>query len=497
MNMSLQLNIEGALAADNADIVAAFIDGECRGKAYLQYVPSLNKWEAFLTVYSDDFSGGDIKLQIWDASDCLLYGTVAESFTFESDDLEGTPQFPITVHTNNLLLREIPLHTGWNWISFNLEFPDPEINVALESLHNPQEDYIKGQSSFSTYYGAGFNAWIGSLAALSNTTMYQYRADVADTINMLGHPIDVNTTSIPVSSGWNWVGYLPQAALPVNTALASLVPLNGDVIKSQTSFAQYVAGFGWLGNLSYMEAPNGYLLKLSNSGTLRYPDNSVIAPLVAERSAPISTHWTVDPTQFEHSMTLIGMLSADGLNVTAPDFELGTFVNGQLRGAAQAIYVAPLNAYLFFLTAYANQSGELLSFRLYDGTVVQNLNETLYFSADAQLGAVEYPQPFTRKTSGSTADDSRFVPYFEVYPNPFNEQAYFNFSAEVAGDAVVTVSDALGAVQARVRIQAQAGLNAFVWDGRSEGGALLPTGVYFVQLKVGQSLQSRKVVIQR
>jgi hypothetical protein len=497
MNMSLQLNIEGALAADNADIVAAFIDGECRGKAYLQYVPSLNKWEAFLTVYSDDFSGGDIKLQIWDASDCLLYGTVAESFTFESDDLEGTPQFPITVHTNNLLLREIPLHTGWNWISFNLEFPDPEINVALESLHNPQEDYIKGQSSFSTYYGAGFNAWIGSLAALSNTTMYQYRADVADTINMLGHPIDVNTTSIPVSSGWNWVGYLPQAALPVNTALASLVPLNGDVIKSQTSFAQYVAGFGWLGNLAYMEAPNGYLLKLSNSGTLRYPDNSVIAPLVAERSAPISTHWTVDPTQFEHSMTLIGMLSADGLNVTAPDFELGTFVNGQLRGAAQAIYVAPLNAYLFFLTAYANQSGELLSFRLYDGTVVQNLNETLYFSADAQLGAVEYPQPFTRKTSGSTADDSRFVPYFEVYPNPFNEQAYFNFSAEVAGDAVVTVSDALGAVQARVRIQAQAGLNAFVWDGRSEGGALLPTGVYFVQLKVGQSLQSRKVVIQR
>jgi hypothetical protein len=270
------------------------------------------------------------------------------------------------------------------------------------------------------------------------------------------------------------------------------------VIKSQTSFAQFVAGFGWLVNLNYMEAPNGYLIKLSTSGTLTYPEDNLLSPTVADRSNPISSYWSVDPTQFEHSMTLIGMLSAEGLNVTAPGFELGTFVNDQLRGAAQAIYVAPLNAYLFFLTAYANQSGELLTFRMYDGSAVQNLNETLYFSSDAQLGAVESPQPFTRTTSATAANEgNHFVPYFEVHPNPFNDQAYLNFSAETAGDAVVTVSDAMGSVQSRMRIQAQSGLNAFVWDGRSEGGALLPTGVYFVQLKVGRTSLSRKVVIQR
>ena len=498
MNMSLQLNIEGKLSADNADIVGAFINGECRGKAHMQYVPSLSKWEAFLTVYSDEFIGEEVSLQIWDASECLLYGTVTEQFVFESDDLEGTPQYPITVHTNNLLLREIPLHNGWNWISFNLQFPNPDINVALESLSNPQNDFIKGQIPFSQFYGAGFDEWIGSLQSLSNTTMYQYRADVPDTIMMLGHPIDLATNSIPLNAGWNWVGYLPQGALPVNTALGSLVPLNGDVIKSQTSFAQFVAGFGWLGNLNYMEAPNGYLIKLSTSGTLTYPEDNLLSPTVADRSNPISSYWSVDPTQFEHSMTLIGMLSAEGLNVTAPGFELGTFVNDQLRGAAQAIYVAPLNAYLFFLTAYANQSGELLTFRMYDGSAVQNLNETLYFSSDAQLGAVESPQPFTRTTSATAANEgNHFVPYFEVHPNPFNDQAYLNFSAETAGDAVVTVSDAMGSVQSRMRIQAQSGLNAFVWDGRSEGGALLPTGVYFVQLKVGRTSLSRKVVIQR
>jgi hypothetical protein len=498
MNMSLQLNIEGTLSSDNQDIVAAFINGECRGRANVQYVPAVNKWEAFLTVYSNDFSGGNITLQIWDASACTKYGSVVETFTFESDDLVGTPQTPTVVHTNNLVQRNIPLHNGWNWISFNLQFPDPGINAALASLKHPENDFVKGQTTFSQYYTAGFNTWIGSLQTLTNPTMYQYRADLPDTISMLGHPIDPTTTPIPLTSGWNWLGYLPQAALPVNTALASLTPLNGDVIKSQIAFAQYVAGFGWLGNLTQMQAPDGYLIKLSNSGVLTYPASTLTTTDLADRSndQPISTFWTLNPAQFENSMTLIGFLSADGTNITAANHELGAFVNGQVRGASQAIYVAPINAYLFFLTMYANQSGELMNFKLYDGAV-KDLVETEVFTADAQEGSVQAPQPFTLTTSGTSAPASNFVSWFEVLPNPFREGTNFQFTAEKAGDAQINVNDALGVIQAKIDINAHAGLNTYAWDGRSEAGALLPAGVYFVQLKTGGKVLGKKVVVQR
>jgi hypothetical protein len=251
-----------------------------------------------------------------------------------------------------------------------------------------------------------------------------------------------------------------------------------------------------------MDAPNGYLIKLSNSGVLTYPANNVVAPSpeVEARSgpAPISSYWTVDPTQFEQSMTLIGMISDNGHNITGQNYELGAFVNGQVRGASTALYVEPIHAYVFFLTIYANQSGELLNFKLYDGANnVSNLTETIYFAADAQIGTIDSPQPFTLATSGTETAISHFIPYFEVQPNPFNERTYFQFSAEKAGEATFMVSDALGAIQARVRVDARAGLNRFAWDGRSESGAPLPNGMYFVRLELDGKISGKKVEIQR
>ena len=92
---------------------------------------------------------------------------------------------------------------------------------------------------------------------------------------MRGALIDPASLSIPISAGWNWVGYVPNYALTMTQALAGLTPLNGDIIKGQTAFAQYIAGFGWLGSLQFMEPPKGYQLKISLPGTLTYPPQPV------------------------------------------------------------------------------------------------------------------------------------------------------------------------------------------------------------------------------
>lgn len=498
MNMTLQLDIEGVFSADRQDIVGAFINGECRGLAKVQYEPTLNKWLAFVTVYSNTFSGDSIRLQIWDASACLLYGSVVEKFTFESEDLVGSPLAPMTARTNNLLLRKIPIGEGWNWLSFNLEFPNPAINTALSSLRRPQNDFIKGQTLFSQYYNAG-NQWVGSLLNLGNIGMYQYRADARDTIDMLGRPINLTTTTIPVNAGWNWIGYLPQSPLPLNLALASLSPLNGDVIKSQTGFAQYVAGFGWLGNLQYMEAPEGYLLKISNAGTLTYPVPNTFTEVPVEKSksqAFANNYWTLEPSKFEHTMTLIGMVTADKVNVTAANFELGAFVGDAVRGSAPAIYVKALNAYLFFITMYANKPGELVTFKLHDGTKVRNLKETLYFSNDAQIGLVQDPQPFNLLTTTSTRD-LNLIDYLEVTPNPFHNHTTLTFASEQAGEAQFTVLDVMGRTHDQWRVQALTGMNEFRWDAQSSIKGVLASGVYFLKLELNGKVTMKKVVLQR
>jgi hypothetical protein len=117
-----------------------------------------------------------------------------------------------------MLLREIPLVVGWNWISFNLGFPDPSIKKVLSNLPGPANDLIKDQTKFSTNTNS---IWTGSLNTITNTSLYLYQANQTNTIKMIGTPLIPASVPIPIVAGWNWIGYIPNYKLTVNNALAS------------------------------------------------------------------------------------------------------------------------------------------------------------------------------------------------------------------------------------------------------------------------------------
>jgi len=501
-NMVLELNIEGEVSSDVEDIVYAYIGDTLCGRANVAFIPEVGKYLAYLTIYGNpNHVLQPLRLEIWDASACLRYAVVEDYFLFQPDDVIGDPLAPQVIHTNNLVLRDVPFGFGWNWLSFNLAFPNPEINSVLASLEFPQSDLMKSQNAFSIYFNGG--GWLGTLNNLGNTSMYIYRANQADTLRMTGNVLNPATSPIPVVSGWNWIGYIPNYSLPVNKALSSLPAQTGDLIKSQISFAQYIEPYGWVGNLKYMGPPNGYQLKLAAPGTLIYPpysenlDGGGTDQSTESRgpAAPLS-FWSVDPTQFEHSMTLIGMLKVNGANATTGTMELGAFVNGQVRGTGQAVYIAPLQSYLFFMTVYSNASGEQVKYKLYDsgnGTI-QDLSELMYFSPDLHQGSVEVPVPFTLLSSGT--QEAMAVQSFDVQPNPFHTETMFRFGLSSAQEVRLSVSDLSGKTVAQVNVPGREGLNSLVWKGQSDAGTLLAPGVYFVRLQTETGSVVRKVVLQ-
>jgi hypothetical protein len=491
MNMVVALNIEGVLSTDEEDLVAAYINDELRGRANIRYYPAVNKYLAHLTIYGESAEvNSPINLQIWDASACLRYGTVVETFTFQPDNVVGTPVNPQVLHTNSLVLRDIPLSLGWNWISFNLQFPDPAINPALASLKHPANDLVKGQAGFSTYGGS----WLGSLTTLENTTMYQFRADQPDTIKMTGLTIDPTSVNIPLSNGWNWIGYLPNYPLSVNNALASLSPASGDLIKGQYGFAQFIPPHGWIGNLNYLVPPQGYQIKLTGTGTLTYPPKSLVgSEQVAARGETETgtAYWNVDPTQFENSMTLVGMYANDEQNATTAAHEIGAFAGAELRGAAKALYVEPLDRYVFFLTVFSNGSGEQLRFKLHDSETgqVRDLVETMFFAPQQHQGSVEAPVPFTVQTTSAAAAHRAINPFlFEVQPNPFADGTLIRFKFMRDQEVQFTVTDLQGRELQRFRKHAHSGWNAFDWQPD------LAPGVYFVRLQTADGAAVQKVV---
>jgi Secretion system C-terminal sorting domain len=498
MNMTVQLNIEGELSTDRLDLIGAFVGDELRGSAYVQYIRDLDRYLAFITVYSNQVSGETVTFRIWDASTCLLYGQAAESFVFETNDLIGSPLVPQVIHTNNLVRVAIPILWGWNWISYNVNLPDPSVNTALASLTAPQGATIKGQTSFSQYFNSG-NLWAGSLSQLSHLTMYQYRSNGLDSIILLGSPVNLETTTIPIVQGWNWISYLPLQGMTVDSALQSLVPLNGDVVKSQTTFAQYVAGVGWLGNMSFMRPTQGYLLRLSNPGTLQYPPRRLWEDEVSFRSGAdpelmsLSEHWTVNPTQYEHTMNVIALVrNGEGENILSSDTEVGAFMEGQVRGAAKPVYIEALDAWLLFLTVYSNEEGDMLSFRLYDESAGAEyaLTGQQVFIANRIAGSIDQPVVLTLGDVTEVSEPG-IAAGLRVFPNPARERVFVRFEAAQAEEVLVRVTDALGRQVAQLKHGAHAGENTLEW-----APAGLARGLYTLSLHSSAGVQTVRVELQ-
>ncbi|MFN7831645.1 MAG: Ig-like domain-containing protein, partial [Bacteroidota bacterium] len=95
MNFTLKLDIEGTLSTDEDDIIAAFIDGELRGLGTVQLLPTLppagTQYRVFLTIFGNpEDDGKPIALEIWDASSCLRFVDLIETFEFGIDNIVGT-----------------------------------------------------------------------------------------------------------------------------------------------------------------------------------------------------------------------------------------------------------------------------------------------------------------------------------------------------------------------------------------------------------------------
>jgi hypothetical protein len=327
-----------------------------------------------------------------------------------------------------------------------------------------------------------------------------YQAAQPNTIKIIGTALTPASTPIPVVSGWNWIGYIPGYKLPVNTALASLPAAEGDIIKSQSAFAVYVNNtVGWVGDLKKLTPSNGYLLRMANAGTLTYPPQSITGdePSYSRSAETLSTFWNVDATQFEHQMTLIGFFQYDDMNATAADMELGAFAGDELRGAAKAIYIDYLDAYLFFMTCFANTSGEQLRFKLFDGTTgeVQNLAEKMVFLPNYHQGSTGDPVPFSLQTTAIGVVHNELS--FNVQPNPFRDETTCRIELPDAQNVHLIITDIEGRQVYYTKLQADAGMNSFIWKGCSATGTPLRSGVYFIRMETEQGILTKKVVLQR
>jgi len=83
-----------------------------------------------------------------------------------------------------------------------------------------------------------------------------------------------------------------------------------------------------------------------------------------------------------------------------------------------------------------------------------------------------------------------------AYPNPFSTATVYNYRVVGASSAVeVGVYNVAGRlVKSLVQSTLPAGRHTATWNGLDEGGARVPSGVYFVRARYGTELKQQRVI---
>jgi len=82
------------------------------------------------------------------------------------------------------------------------------------------------------------------------------------------------------------------------------------------------------------------------------------------------------------------------------------------------------------------------------------------------------------------------------YPNPFNPITTISYDIPLESHTTITIYDLIGReVTELVNDHTQAGTHRIVWNGTNNDGQLMPSGMYFYQLKADNYLETRKLLL--
>ena len=510
MNIFGQMNIDNVMATNPENKIAAFNNGVICGVANLQYVPAYDRYEVFMNVYDNNITGDTIKFSLYDAASGLTFVNVSPSLLFIENDVQGTVSNPITFVANTEIQRNIKLNTGWTWVSFPLKSSKlATSNLLMNSVSATNGDVIVSQSSFDQYDSSmGWLGNISSASGLKNNQSYKIKSANIDTIVHIGSRLNPDSIQarINLQQGWNWIGFVSNKNIAVNTALGNFAAQTGDLLKSQYEFAYYDNLIGWTGSLTYMKPTMGYMLKSTATGTtsFSYPLSSFFGKLSSadallnDQAIVQQNNYPFVPEQYDNTMSAIitGNICNDALiqgNVAIGAFD-GT---NKLRGYALPTKNEVKNTYNYYLTLYSNTDNDVLNLKYFnttDGSVMPT-SQTIKFTSDALVGTPTKPIVATVADSlackvviasiaVNSMDDAITV---SAYPNPFTDNITVKFNTAVTCN--VEVVDVLGKVVYATNIKNKKECQVLLEASKN----YLAPGMYYIRL-TGDVNQQLKIV---
>ena len=493
MNIIGQLSINSIISRDEDDIIAAFVDNEIRGTANLELIEVFDTYQVFLTIYSNEkeVNKEDIEFRVFDASAGIVRGGVTPVFTFSPNSNQGSTTNPILFQVGNSLVKEISYVAGFQWVSYNLSSPQLQnTNRLFQTATLGDGDLLKGQAYYDQFESS--NGWLGSLSNSGGVTIgkaYKLRLGEATSLQYSGELVKPSTIPISVNQGWNWIGYIPEEVIELNEALGSLVPTDGDLIKSQFSFAIYNSNLGWVGTLKSMEPGKGYMLNSAASDVLVYPNEGInSASRISMRSSISKNDWSFNPFEYEETMSMIISVIGGPATINSESLLIG-LVDESVRGTVTPIEIGDDDRQLFMLNLHGNGQKERVNFKLQTSPQgdLLSFSQQVDFVGDTIIGSIEHPFELVEPSILQNHNAVQFQ--IKSFPNPFKEKILFEGNSLGAKEVKIQIFDSTGKIVKQLENTISGSRWEVIWDVSNA----ITQGIYAARIQVGGYIKTVKI----
>jgi hypothetical protein len=365
------------------------------------------------------------KATIVPASGSVRNFTSPVSFTVTAED--GTTQkvYSVKAYVPTITLKRA-LAAGWNWISLSNTPSDLKVGSVLGGLSLTNLDYIKAATTSAVYYTS--SGWFGDLTSLPQLEMLMFKKTNSQVLNLTGKEINPTLTTIPVTTGWNRIGYLMKGNAALGAAFDPASLPTGDILlKSKEASAIYYPATGWVGDLDSLRVLNGYMMKTSSNGEIKYKAGSARLKSASQSVFTLSklySEYQINPPAFENSANLIGeLVNSNNENMIRKGDLLLAYSKNELRGVTEACFVPALDRYVFVLTMFSNLNQEAFNFKFksLESNTENAITEAIVFKTDEVFGQTRNPYPL-HLANPTGISDPEADPTVLVYPNPVTDE---------------------------------------------------------------------------
>ena len=263
------------------------------------------------------------------------------------------------------------LAEGWNWWSTYIEQGNIDGLTMLENSlgHNGSLIMSQGLNVENYYSQVGYDYWWGDLSNIQNEKGYKVKVSGACNATMTGRNVISESHPITIQPNWNWIGY--PCTMQQSIDAANFQPSDGDIIVKQGDNSTYYENYGWWPEFT-MEPGKSYQYHSTDTETKTMVFSGARGGILPKANRD-NTHWTA--RNFKNYKAVKGIVLIDGVEQFSDRYEIGAFCGDECRASVRAKLFPITNQYVVNLTIGSDldNSGELITFRIYDHQTQQEL----------------------------------------------------------------------------------------------------------------------------